>query len=300
VATKLVALVLTRDEELHLDRCLRSVGEVATHLVVVDSGSTDRTLDIARSHGATVMHREWTNHAEQFNWALDQLDADTEWVIRIDADEYLTEPLISGLRQALSGAAPEIAGIHVNRRMTFQGRLIRHGGVFPLQVLRVFRHGTGRCEQRLMDEHIVVDGLTVVLAGELIDDNLKPLGWWTDKHNRYASLEAAEMLNLEFGFLERDSISLEGPARSTGSRRWLKEKFYARIPGGWRALVYFLYRYFFRLGFLDGQAGASFHFLQGFWYRYLVDAKVAEVKRYMRSQQVDIREAIRSVLDVRV
>ena len=297
---KIVAIVLTLDEELHLDRCLKSVGEIATLLLVVDSGSTDRTLEIARKHGATVMKRAWTNHAEQFNWALDQLDADTDWVVRIDADEYLTTRLVSDLRQTLSQLKPEISGVLVNRRMTFQGRLIRHGGVFPVQVLRVFRQGMGRCEQRLMDEHIVVRGQTVSLPGELIDDNLKPLGWWTDKHNRYASLEAVEMLNLEFGFLDRGSHAPGLPARSAGTRRWIKEKVYSRIPGRWRAFAYFFYRYVLRLGFLDGRAGASFHFLQGFWYRYLVDAKVTEVKRHMRLQQVDVRQAIDSVLGIRV
>lgn len=297
---KIVAIVLTRDEELHLDRCLRSVRQVATQLTVVDSGSTDRTIEIARTNGATVLQREWTNHADQFNWALGQLDPDVDWVMRIDADEYLTAPLIDELRRCLPQLGPEVSGIHVNRRMTFQGTLIRHGGVFPLPVLRVFRHGMGQCESRLMDEHIVVEGPTISLAGELIDDNLRPLGWWTDKHNRYASLEAIEMLNLEFGFLDRSDAAPVVPARSAGTRRWIKETIYSRFPGGWRAFAYFIYRYVLRLGFLDGRAGASFHFLQGFWYRFLVDAKVNEVKQHMRAHRVDVRQAIRRVLDMRV
>lgn len=297
---KIVAIVLTRDEALHLDRCLRSVGQVASHLTVVDSGSADRTIEIARANGATVLHHEWTTHSDQFNWALGQIDPDADWVMRIDADEYLTAPLIDELRRRLPQLGPEVSGIHVNRRMTFQGKLIRHGGVFPVPVLRVFRHGRGRCESRLMDEHIVVEGETISLAGELIDDNLRPLTWWTDKHNRYASLEAIEMLDLEFGFLVRGTGAPALPARSAGARRWIKEAIYSRFPGGWRALAYFIYRYVLRLGFLDGSAGASFHFLQGFWYRFLVDAKVREVKRHMKAHRVDVREAIHRVLDIRL
>ena len=151
-----------------------------------------------------------------------------------------------------------------------------------------------------MDEHIVVEGPTISLAGELVDDNLRPLGWWTDKHNRYASLEAVEILNLEFGFLDRGADPPGMPARSAGTRRWIKESVYSRCPGGWRAFAYFVYRYVLRLGFLDGRAGASFHFLQGFWYRFLVDAKVNEVKLHMRVHHVDVREAIHRVLGVRL
>ena len=183
--------------------------------------------------------------------------------------------------------------------MTFQGRLIRWGGVFPVEVLRVFRHGRGACENRWMDEHIKVAGPTVAVAGELIDDNLQPLTWWTDKHNHYASREAVDLLNLQYGFMPQDSVaSLHGA--QAGVKRWVKEVLYARLPGGLRAFAYFLYRYGLRLGFLDGPAGTAFHFLQGFWYRYLVDAKVAEVKRCMRQQELGVVEAIERVLGIRL
>jgi hypothetical protein len=133
----------------------------------------------------------------------------------------------------------------------------------------------------------------------LFDDNLQPLTWWTDKHNRYASREAVDLLNLEYGFMPHDSVAdLQGG--QAGLKRWLKERVYARLPGGQRALVYFLYRYVLRLGFLDGHAGLAFHFLQGFWYRYLVDAKVAEVKRAMRTEGWGVVEAMERVLGVRV
>lgn len=297
---KLVAVILTFNEELHLARCIDSLNGVTDEIVVVDCFSTDATLEIARSRGARVIQREWVNHATQFNWALTQLAPDTDWVLRIDADEYLTPQLLHEIRTRLPGVGPEFDGIYCSRRMTFQGKLIRHGGVFPVRVLRLVRHGRGQCENRWMDEHIKVAGPTVEFAGELIDDNLNNLTWWTTKHNHYASREAVDLLNLEYGFMPHDSVAALRGGNQAAVKRWLKEVVYARLPSGFRAFAYFFYRYVIRLGFLDGRAGTAFHFLQGFWYRYLVDAKVVEVKRYMARTGVDAVPAIRSVLGIDV
>lgn len=293
------AIILTYNEERHLARCIASLDGVANTIVVADCFSTDATLDIAHAHAARVIQREWVNHATQFNWALTQLDENTDWVLRIDADEVLTPELAAAIRKRLPELGPDIEGVNVGRRMTFQGKLIRWGGVFPVKVLRLFRYGRGQCENRWMDEHIKVAGRTVDFAGELIDDNLNSLTWWTDKHNRYASREAVDLLNLEYGFMPYDSVASLRSGQA-GVKRWVKETLYARLPGGFRAFAYFFYRYVIRLGFLDGQAGMAFHFLQGFWYRYLVDAKVAEVKRYMGEQSVGVEEAIETVLGIRV
>lgn len=297
---RLTAVILTFNEERHLARCLQSLRGLATKVVVADCYSTDRTLEIAREHGARVVQREWVNYATQFNWALAQLDAETDWVLRIDADEVLTPELAAEISERLPGLGPDIDGVYVSRRMTFQGRLIRHGGVFPVRVLRLFRHGRGQCENRWMDEHIKVAGPTVGFQGELIDDNLQSLTWWTDKHNRYASREAVDLLNLEHGFMPQDTVASLRGGQQAGVKRWVKEVVYARLPGGLRAFAYFVYRYLLRLGFLDGAEGTAFHVLQGFWYRYLVDTKVREVRRYMRSHQCGAVEAIEQVLEIRV
>lgn len=296
---KLVVIILAYNEVQHLPRCIASVRSVAGEIVVADCYSTDATLEVARANGARVIQHEWVNYASQFNWALTQLDPNTDWVLRIDADEYLTPELAGEIMTRLPGIGPEIDGVYCSRRMTFQGRLIRHGGVFPVRVLRLFRYGRGQCENRWMDEHIKVAGATADFQGELIDDNLNPLTWWIDKHNRYASREAVDLLNLEYRFMPRDTVaSLRG--KQAGVKRWLKEEVYARLPCGFRAFAYFFYRYVMRLGFLDGQAGTAFHFLQGFWYRYLVDTKVTEVRRYMREKGMGIEEAMEKVLGVRV
>jgi glycosyltransferase involved in cell wall biosynthesis len=295
---KLVAIVLTLNEERHLSRCLDSLHGVADHVVVADCFSTDKTLTIADAKGARVVQNTWVNSATQFNWALTQVDSDTDWVMRIDADEYLTPELAVEIRDCLSALGPEVEGVLINRRMTFQGRLMRHGGVFPIRVLRLFRYRKGECENRWMDEHIKVAGSTESFRGELIDDNLNSLTWWTEKHNKYASREAVDLLNLEFGFMPHDSVAQLRGGSQVGVKRWLKEHVYARLPSGFRAFAYFFYRYVLRLGFLDGQAGTAFHFLQGFWYRYLVDAKVAEVRRYMRREKTDVHTAMMQVLGI--
>lgn len=297
---KLVAIILTLNEAKQLPRCLASLKSVVSEVLVADSFSSDETPAIAEAHGARVVQHAFVTQARQFNWALTQLDRDTDWVLRIDADEYLTPVLAAEIRERLPGIGADIDGVFIGRRMTFQGRLIRHGGLFPVRVLRLFRYGRGRCEDRWMDEHIKVAGPTMDFRGALIDDNMNSLTWWTDKHNRYASREAMDLLNLEYGFMPHDSVaSLRGGSQA-GMKRWLKERVYARLPGGIRALAYFLYRYLLRLGFLDGRVGFTFHFLQGFWYRYLVDAKVAEVKRVMRESGVDVLTAIERVLGIRV
>ncbi len=297
---KVVAIILTLNEAQHLPRCLASLKGVVDQVLVADCFSTDGTLGIAQEHGAQVLQRAWVNYASQFNWALTQVDKDTDWVLRIDADEYITPELAAEIRARLPSVGHEVDGIFCDRRMTFLGQLIRHGGVFPVRVLRLVRLGRGECENRWMDEHIKVAGPTLDFNGELIDDNLNSLTWWTDKHNKYASREAVDLLNLEYGFMPHDSVAQLRGGSQAGLKRWLKERVYARLPGGFRAFVYFVYRYVIRLGFLDGQAGTAFHFLQGFWYRYLVDAKVAEVKRCMRVEGCEVKVAIERVLGIKV
>lgn len=294
------AIILAYNEEQHLARCIASLQDVATTIVVVDCYSTDATLEIAHAHGARVIQRQWVNHATQFNWALTQIDSNTDWVLRIDADEILTPQLVAEIRERLPNIGPEVDGVYWGRRMTFQGRLIRHGGVFPVRVLRLFRFGRGRCEDRWMDEHIKVAGPTVDFDGEMIDDNLNSLTWWSDKHNKYSSCEAVDLLNLDYHFMPHDSVAILRGGKQAGVKRWIKEHVYAHLPGGFRAFVYFFYRYVLRLGFLDGREGTAFHFLQGFWYRYLVDAKIAEVKRYMAEHKVGAGAAIAKVLGINV
>ena len=296
----LTAVILTLNESRHLPRCLASLDSVVDYVLVVDSFSTDETARIAESHGAQFVQHVYTNYASQFNWALTQLDDNTHWVLRIDADEYLTPELAAEIRERLPSLGAEVDGVFCDRRMIFQERLMRFGGFSHIRVLRLFRYGRGRCENRWMDEHIKVAGPTTNFRGALIDNNLNSLTWWSDKHNRYASREAVDLLNLKYGFLPVDSVASLANGSQASFKRWIKERLYARLPAGFRAFTYFFYRYVLRLGFLDGRPGTAFHLLQGFWYRYLADAKVAEVERYMRKHRCDVVEAIAAILDIRL
>lgn len=298
---KLTVIILTFNEELHLARCLESAMQLTSHVVVVDCFSSDRTVEIAHSYGATVLQRAWDgSHSTQVNWALDQLAAlpiHTEWVMRIDADEVLTPQLVVQIKEVLPTVSAQVNGISCIRKMTFQGKLIRFGGVGKNCVMRLFRYGFGQSESRWMDEHIKVEGQTIALSGAMIDDNLRSLAWWIEKHNGYSSREAVDLLNLEYQFAPQNSVATLSNS-SIGLKRWIKENIYAKLPGGLRSLAYYLWRYFFMLGFLDGSRGAQFHFFQALWYRYLVDCKVAEVKRYMSKHQVSAAIAIKNVLRI--
>jgi glycosyltransferase involved in cell wall biosynthesis len=296
----LTVVILTKNEERHIARCLDSVAPFASHCLVMDSGSTDRTVDIAEGKGAEVYFNHWVNYATQMNLGIDRVPQESEWILRLDADEVITPVLAQEIRDRLPSLGADVEGVYVSRRMTFQGRSIRWGGIFPVRVLRLFRAGRGRCENRWMDEHILVSGNTADFKGELIDDNLNSLTWWTEKHNGYASREVVDLLNLEYGFMAYETVADLRGGQQAGVKRWLKERVYARLPGGFRAFAYFVYRYVVRLGFLDSKEGTAFHVLQGFWYRYLVDMKLHEVKAYMSVHDADVVDAIRDVLGIKI
>jgi glycosyltransferase involved in cell wall biosynthesis len=292
------AIVLAYNEEIHLARCLASIRDVCATITVVDSGSTDRTAEIARSFGADVVANKWVNHATQMNFAIDLLKGRGGWLLRIDADEILTQGSAPLLAMTLAEAAPETAGILVRRRIVFMGRVIRWGGMDPIWQLRLWREGRGRCEVRWMDEHIVVDGATAKSPILIEDRNENSVDWWTAKHNAYASREAVDLLNARYGL---GSPAGAGPSTPQAARkRAIKQLVYARLPGALRTSLYFLYRYVLLLGFLDGKAGFYFHALQGFWYRTLVDAKIVDIESFARSSGCTIPEAIKARTGIQI
>ena len=201
------AIILTRNEELHINRCIESLSGCAERIVVVDSFSTDHTVELARKAGAEVYQRPFRHHADQFNWAIDNCNIATTWTMRIDADEYIDATLANSISSRMATFPDEISGIVVTRYISFMGRVIRHGGVSPQQSLKIWRTGAGRIENRWMDEHAVLAaGSIVTLDGGLIDDNQKDISFWTDKHNRYAIREMIDFLNLEYGFFSEQDL----------------------------------------------------------------------------------------------
>jgi glycosyltransferase involved in cell wall biosynthesis len=288
-------LILTKNEEDNLPKTLASVRAFAKRVVVVDSGSTDRTIEIARAAGADVYEHPWRNYAEQLNWGLASTGIDTTWTFRLDADEEVLPELASWIAAHLGAVASDVDGVEVCRRMYFLGRWIRHGGMYPRHHVRIFRSGRVTCELALMDEHMVVRGRVVRADGDIKDDNTKPLRWWIAKHNWYSDREA-------FDLLEREAASrmpgLVEP-RLFGSHaeriRWFKTKVYARVPSAWRSRLYFLWRYYLQLGFLDGEEGRIYHFLHAHWYRFLCDAKVMEARKFPKVREELVREVYKSL-----
>ncbi|ASF45706.1 glycosyltransferase family 2 protein [Methylovulum psychrotolerans] len=273
----LTIIVLTFNEERHIRRCLDSFSGIASRVVVVDSGSSDQTREIAANSGADVYGNPWLNYAKQFNWALDHCNIRTDWVMRLDADEIVTPALALQLRQQLALIPAATAGITINRQIHFMGKWIRHGAIYPIRTLRVWRNGRGRCENRWMDEHILVEGDIHHINADIADINLNNITWWINKHNHYASREAVDLLMGENNNTAGEAAKAMNAQAHI--KRWIKHHIYAHLPLGMRALCYFLYRYFFRLGFLDGWPGLVFHVLQGLWYRFLVDVKVYELRQ---------------------
>jgi glycosyltransferase involved in cell wall biosynthesis len=279
-APSLTAIILTRNEELHVARCIASLTECAERIVVVDSLSTDRTVELARTAGAEVYQRQFRNYADQFNWALDNCNITSTWTMRIDADEYVNTELSANLLRQLDTMSDAVTGVVITRYISFLGRIIRHGGVSPQRLLKIWRTGAGRIENRWMDEHTVIShGEITSLDGALIDDNQKDISFWIEKHNRYAIREMIDFINSEHHFY-REEILL-GTAEEAQSKRNKKKSIYNRAPLLYRAILVFIYRYFFRLGFLDGKEGLSFNLLQTLWYRYLVDLKIIEARAFI-------------------
>lgn len=282
---RISVIILAFNEQLHIERCIRNAQMYAEQVFVVDCYSTDDTADIARRLGAHVVQREWVNHADQLNWALENLPLETEWVMRLDADEYATEELAAELRERLGDLPSEVTGIALRRRVVFMGRWIRHGTMYSARLLRVWRRGQAVCESRWMDEHMqLLAGRSLIFSHDIVDENLNDLTWWTEKHNRYATREAMELIAQINGHGATEPLA-SNP--HTVRKRWMKDNFYYRLPSFGRAAAYFLYRYLLRGGFLDGTPGLIFHTLQGFWYRFLVDAKVREHTMRQRQKQPD-------------
>lgn len=293
----LTVIILTRNERLHIERCLKSARLFADRIILIDCHSTDGTQELARNLGAEVIEHDWPgNQAAQFNWAMDNIPVESEWIMRLDADEYLTPELIEEVRQKLPLVSRAVNGIVFKRRHIFLDKWMK-GGIYPVKLLRTFRNGHGRYEQRMMDEHIVLsDGKTIEFDNDFCDHNLNNISWFCKKHVDYAVREAAEMLDTEFNLSARhaDESALANQARDKRK----KKQTYARQPLFWRAAAYFLYRYLLKGAWRDGKEGFIFSFIQGWWYRTLVDAKIFEIKKRCGNDPARIRRLLESEYNI--
>ena len=272
--TDLTAIILTKNEELNITDCIESIKPLAKRIVVIDSGSTDKTIEIAKSLGVEVYVHPWINYAKQFLYGLNETGIDTTWVLRIDADERLTKKSRAELEELCeANMHTDVNGIILRFEVTFLGKKLRHGGIYPFRKLLCFKYGKGTIEDRNMDEHIVLsEGRSIEMKNDCEHHDYKDLTYFISKHNDYSSREVLDYLqNKENGGEDGKTLN-----KKAGIKRWIKFHIYYKLPMGMRAHLYYWYRYYIKLGFLDGKEGKIYAFLQAYWYRYLVDAKIYE------------------------
>lgn len=263
-------IILTFNSKDTLPATLDRARLVAGEVFVVDSYSTDGTVELAQAFGATVVQNPFEHYGAQRNWAIDHLPISASWQLHLDADELMDDALVKAI--LVLPDAPEHSAYFLPRFVRFLGRVLRHGGMSPTWHLRLFRAGCGRCEERKYDQHfMLVSGSAGRLDGAIIDDVRMSLSEWTARHNRWTDGEVAELIAKEYSSRVRPDVF----GTPTERKRFLRKK-YNQLPLFVRAFGLFVYRYCLRLGFLDGVEGFIFWVLQTFWFRFLVDAKLWE------------------------
>lgn len=274
-------VILTFNEEKNIEKCVNSVFGFFDEIIVIDSGSTDKTLEIVVSYGIKTYHHSFENYAIQRNWALKNINLKNDWVFNLDADQEIEKELVNELQINFSNTnLDSLNGFMISRKTIFLGKWIKHGGHYPTYHAALFRKTKGSCEEKNYDQHFVVEGNTRLLKSNIIDTITDSLTNFTNRHNNWATLEATEVVNELNKSAKLIKPKIDGNPME--KRRYLKMKYY-QYPIFLRVFIYFGIRYFLRLGFLDGKRGLIFHFLQGFWFRFLVDAKIYELKNNAKS-----------------
>jgi hypothetical protein len=224
-------------------------------------------------------------------FALTNFPIKSPWVICLDADQVVTPGLKKKLACFTDNDYAGINGIYFNRKNFFKGRWIRHGGYYPFYLLKMFRYGVGFSDtNENMDHRFVVPGASITWKdGILLEENLKEnkISFWIEKHNRYSDLVARE--EVERMQLARSQTERPHFWGSPNERKAWFKRLWWRLPRYVRPMIYFAYRMIFQLGILDGRTGVIFHFLQGFWFRLIVDVKIDEILKG-KKPQADVRE----------
>ncbi|TCM92810.1 glycosyltransferase involved in cell wall biosynthesis [Paenibacillus sp. BK033] len=268
----ITAIILTKNEEINIRDCILSIKKVCKRIVVIDSFSTDRTIEIAESLGAEVYQNKFINYAKQYIYGVEVANIQTVWTLRIDADERLTTESAAELASiADMNMNTDINGIVLRFKKNFLGRDLYHGGVYPWKKMNAYKTRYGSIEDRSMDEHIVLSqGKVVHMKKDSLHYDFKNIEYWINKHNWYSSRETVDYF---------DNLNESKSKTDLDLKTWFKMKFYYKLPMGVRARLYYVYRYYVRLGFLDGKEGQIYAFLQAYWYRYLVDVKIFECEK---------------------
>lgn len=272
MAADITAIILTKNEEVNIEDCIKSIITTVKRIIVIDSYSSDRTVEIAKQMGAEVYQHPFENYAKQYMYGVKVAKADTVWTLRIDADERLTPDSANELAQLCdSNMKTDVTGIVLRFKKNFLGKDLYHGGVYPWKKMNCYKTAKGTIEDRNMDEHIVLEsGSVVEMKHDCLHFDFKNLEHFINKHNWYSSRESVDYF---------ENIDRRRTKDELNFKTWIKMNLYYKLPMGMRAHIYYLYRYYARLGFLDGKEGKIYAFLQAYWYRYLVDAKIYESKK---------------------
>lgn len=285
-------IILSFNGEDVLEATLRAAARVSDDLHVVDSYSTDRTAEIAARHGVNFVQHAFTDYGSQRRWASQHLPLKHDWELHLDQDNVMTDELVDEINRLKASFPDGINGYYIGRLMYFMGRPIRHGGMFPNWQMRLFRRGMGTCENRRYDTHFWVEGRKAHLKGVMTDEQAMTVSEWTARHNRWASAEASEIVSpttegVIAGRIRGDIVERKRALRG----------FYNRWPLFVRPFLLFFYRYFIRLGFLDGREGLVFFVLQTFWWRFLIDANILE-QRLLEKRPADQPSQARALSSV--
>jgi glycosyltransferase involved in cell wall biosynthesis len=284
-------ILLTYNEEIHIKRCLDNLLLLTSDIYVVDSFSNDKTVDILNEYNINFVQHIFSNHSNQLNFAINTFPFSTNWILRVDCDELLSIGLINEIKaKDFLGNTTEISGFYIKRKVKFFNKILNFGMINPVWLLRLWKSGMGVCDDKLMDEKIIVkDQKTSKLENIIIDHNFNNLTWWTNKHNNYSNREALEILNGKYLSINNKFL---GDKYSIDYLLYLLKFFYNKIPIFFRSFLLFFYSYFLKLGILDGIPGFIWNVLQVFWYRYLVDVKVYEFEHQHDFDSDNIKAAL--------
>lgn len=270
-------IILTKNEEINLRDCLKSIEGFAKRVVIVDSGSSDRTCEIAKNMGADVYFHPFENYARQFNWGIDNTQINTKWTFRLDADERLTPSLCQELSQIIHDHEfDDVNGVTLEAWLYFMGKKIKHGAHNKRKIM-LFKTGIGRIEDIKMDEHTILSsGHSISCKEKFIHYDFKNLTHWVNKMNWYATREMQDY----YEYLNNKNITRinSNNDKYISNQRYKKFGIYYKFPLFFRCRLLFIYYYFFKFGFLDGKEGYVFHWMYHMWYRSLVDSKILEQK----------------------
>ena len=279
---QIVVVILTYNEEVHIARAIKNVLHWADKVIVLDSYSTDKTVQIAESLGAEVIFRKFDSYQNQRQHAIEYCKNISEWMFFLDADEYLLEKTKDEIKQAIN-EKNDVVGYYLSFRFIFMERWIRHGGYYPRYLMRLFRPQTAILHEEF-NEHVTVTGPTAKLKGDFVDHRLKDIASWIDKHNAYATIEALSLWRAKHHRKKTKKLNL---FVQTERKKWLRENIWNHLPLLLKPMMYFFYRYFIRLGFLDGKAGFIYYLLQSGWYYFLVDVKYIELRKNKKIPMLD-------------